>query len=52
KAFTDAAMQKNTVEELKQAFAKAWKMLEGTPEQHKAQDVYNIRRDELEGATA
>lgn len=47
-----AAMQKNTVEELKQAFAKAWKMLEGTPEQHKAQDVYNIRRDELEGATA
>ncbi|EFH8711945.1 recombinase, partial [Escherichia coli] len=52
KAFTDAAMQKNTVEELKQAFAKAWKMLEGTPEQHKAQDVYNIRRDELEGAAA
>ncbi|HBC0314712.1 TPA: ERF family protein, partial [Salmonella enterica subsp. enterica serovar Napoli] len=38
KAFTEAAMQKNTVEELKQAFAKAWKMLEGTPEQHKAQD--------------
>ncbi|EFL0572056.1 recombinase, partial [Escherichia coli] len=27
-------------------------MLEGTPEQHKAQDVYNIRRDELEGAAA
>ncbi|EAN0774352.1 ERF family protein [Salmonella enterica] len=52
KAFTEAAMQKNTVEELKQAFAKAWKMLEGTPEQHKAQDVYNIRRDELEGETA
>ncbi|EBU1221157.1 recombinase [Salmonella enterica subsp. salamae] len=52
KAFTEAATQKNTVEELKQAFAKAWKMLEGTPEQHKAQDVYNIRRDELEGATA
>ncbi|WP_252098201.1 ERF family protein [Escherichia coli] len=52
KAFTDAALQKNTVEELKQAFAKAWKMLEGTPEQHKAQDVYNIRRDELEGAAA
>lgn len=52
KAFTEAALQKNTVEELKQAFAKAWKMLEGTPEQHKAQDVYNIRRDELEGAAA
>lgn len=52
KAFTDAASQKNTVEELKVAFGKAWKMLEGTPEQHKAQDVYNIRKDELEGATA
>ncbi|HHP0110898.1 TPA: ERF family protein, partial [Escherichia coli] len=24
----------------------------GTPEQQKAQDVYNIRRDELEGAAA
>ncbi len=52
KAFTDAATQKNTVDELKVAFGKAWKMLEGTPEQHKAQDVYNIRKDELEGATA
>ncbi|ECC1670844.1 ERF family protein [Salmonella enterica] len=52
KAFTEAAMQKNTVEELKQAFAKAWKMLEGTEEQAKAKDIYNIRRDELEGAIA
>lgn len=52
KAFTEAAMQKNTVEELKQAFAKAWKMLEGTVEQAKAKDIYNIRRDELEGAIA
>lgn len=52
KAFTDAAAKKNSTEELKQAFAKAWKMLEGTPEQQKAQDVYNIRKDELEGATA
>lgn len=52
KAFTDAAMQKNTVEELKHAFAKAWKMLEGTEEQAKVKDIYNIRRDELEGATA
>ncbi|EDT7256136.1 ERF family protein, partial [Salmonella enterica subsp. enterica] len=42
KAFTEAAMQKNTVEELKQAFAKAWKMLEGTEEQAKAKDIYNI----------
>ncbi|EHN1952195.1 TPA: recombinase, partial [Salmonella enterica subsp. enterica serovar 6,7:y:-] len=39
-------------DELKQAFAKAWKMLEGTPEQQKALDVYNIRKDELEGAIA
>lgn len=52
KAFTEAAMQKNTVEELKQAFTKAWKMLEGTEEQAKAKDIYNIRRDELEGAIA
>ncbi|EDR2869071.1 ERF family protein [Salmonella enterica subsp. enterica] len=52
KAFTEAAMQKNTVEELKQAFAKAWKMLEGTEEQAKANDIYNIRRDELEGSIA
>ncbi|ENS2377749.1 ERF family protein [Salmonella enterica] len=52
KAFTEDAMQKNTVEELKQAFAKAWKMLEGTEEQAKAKDIYNIRRDELEGAIA
>ncbi|EDW0215400.1 ERF family protein [Salmonella enterica subsp. enterica] len=52
KAFTEAAMQKNTVEELKQAFAKAWKMLEGTEEQAKAKDIYNIRRDELEGVIA
>ncbi|EDS7588763.1 ERF family protein [Salmonella enterica subsp. diarizonae] len=52
KAFTEAAMQKNTVEELKQAFAKAWKMLEGTEEQAKAKDIYNIRRDELEEAIA
>ncbi|ECX5187575.1 recombinase, partial [Salmonella enterica] len=32
--------------------AKAWKMLEGTEEQAKAKDIYNIRRDELEGAIA
>jgi len=51
-AFADAASRKNTVEDLKQAFAKAWKMLEGTEEQQKAQDVYQIRKDELEGETA
>ncbi|EKZ6375211.1 ERF family protein [Klebsiella aerogenes] len=52
KAFTDAAAQKTSVDELKQAFAKAWKMLDGTDEQKKAQDIYNIRKDELEGAIA
>ncbi|EBA9170405.1 ERF family protein [Salmonella enterica subsp. enterica serovar Infantis] len=52
KVFTEAASNKNTLDELKQAFAKAWKMLEGTPEQQKALDVYNIRKDELEGAIA
>ncbi|EAA7798069.1 TPA: ERF family protein [Salmonella enterica subsp. enterica] len=52
KAFTESASNKSTLDELKQAFAKAWKMLEGTPEQQKALDVYNIRKDELEGAIA
>lgn len=52
KAFTDVAAQKDSVDELKQVFAKTWKMLEGTDEQQKAQDVYNIRKDELEGAIA
>lgn len=51
-AFSEAAMKKATLEELKQAFAKAWQMLEGTPEQQKAKDVYEIRKAELEGATA
>lgn len=51
KAFTEAAAKKKTTEELKQAFAKAWKMLEGTKQQQMAQDVYNIRKDELEGVT-
>lgn len=52
KAFTEAAAAKNSVAELMGAFAKAWKMLEGTPEQQKAQDIYNIRKDELEGMEA
>lgn len=51
-AFTDAAGKKNSVEELKQAFQKAWKMLDGTPEQAKAKDVYDIRKSELEGEPA
>jgi hypothetical protein len=49
-AFTDAAGKKETPDELKQAFAKAWKMLDGTPEQEKARDVYEIRKAELEEA--
>lgn len=52
KAFTEAAGQKTTQEELKQAFAKAWAMLEGTPQQATAKDVYDIRKSELEGVAA
>lgn len=52
KAFTEAAGQKATQEELKQAFAKAWSMLEGTPQQATAKDVYDIRKSELEGVAA
>lgn len=52
KAFTEAAGQKTTQEELKQAFAKAWSMLGGTPQQATAKDVYDIRKSELEGVAA
>ncbi|VEC00251.1 ERF superfamily [Cedecea lapagei] len=52
KAFTEAASHKSTQEELKQAFAKAWAMLEGTPQQATAKDVYDIRKSELEGEPA
>lgn len=52
KAFTEAAHTKPTLPELKTAFAKAWQMLDGTPEQAKAQEVYELRKTELEGATA
>jgi hypothetical protein len=51
-AFTEAAMKKATLEELKQAFGEAWQMLDGTPEQQKAKEVYDIRKSELEGAAA
>ncbi len=51
-AFSEAALQKTTIEELKQAFAKAWQMLDGTPEQAKAKEVYEIKKSELEGAAA
>ncbi|TKK33233.1 ERF family protein [Pantoea agglomerans] len=52
KAFTEAAHLKATIPELKTAFAKAWQMLDGKPEQAKAQEVYEIRKTELEGVTA
>lgn len=52
KAFTEAAGQKSTQEELKQAFAKVWGMLEGTAQQAAAKDVYDIRKSELEGVQA
>lgn len=51
-AFSEAALQKTTIEELKQSFAKAWQMLDGTPEQAKAKEVYEIKKSELEGAAA
>lgn len=47
-AFTDAASKKVSVHELQEAFGKAWKMLEGTEEQSKAKDIYEIRKNELE----
>ncbi|WP_205950283.1 ERF family protein [Pantoea stewartii] len=51
-AFSEAALNKTNPEELKQSFAKAWQMLEGTPEQAKAKEVYDMKKSELEGATA
>lgn len=51
-AFSEAALSKKTPEELKLSFAKAWQMLDGTPEQTKAKEVYDMKKSELEGATA
>lgn len=51
-AFSEAALNKTNPDDLKQSFAKAWKMLDGTPEQAKAKEVYNMKKSELEGATA
>lgn len=51
-AFTEAALQTKSPEELKQAFSKAWQMLAGTPEQAKAKDVYDLKKSEFEGASA
>lgn len=46
--FTEAAGNKHSVGELKEAFGKVWKMLVGTAEQAKAKDIYEIRKSELE----
>ncbi|MDJ0023075.1 ERF family protein [Pantoea eucrina] len=51
-AFTEAALRKETADELKQAFGKAWVMLEGTPEQAKAKSVYDIRLEEISNAVS
>lgn len=51
-AFSEAALNKTNPDELKQSFAKAWQMLDGTPEQAKAKEVYDMKKSELEGATA
>lgn len=51
-AFSEAALSKKTPEELKLSFAKAWQMLDGTLEQAKAKEVYDMKKSELEGATA
>lgn len=52
KSFTEAAHLKTTLPELKTAFARAWQMLDGLPEQEKAKEVYELKKSELEGATA
>lgn len=52
KSFTEAAHLKTSLPELKTAFAKAWQMLDGLPEQDKAKEVYELKKSELEGATA
>ncbi|WP_033782047.1 ERF family protein [Pantoea sp. 9140] len=51
-AFSEAALSKKTPEELKLSFARAWQALDGTPEQAKAKEVYDMKKSELEGATA
>lgn len=47
-SFKVAVGSKSTMKDLKNAFAKAWSMLDGTKEQAMAQDIYEIRKSELE----
>lgn len=51
-AFTEAAHKKETMQELQTAFQKAWKMLDGAPEQAQAKEVYDLKKSELEGEPA
>nr|CBA74532.1 conserved hypothetical phage protein [Arsenophonus nasoniae] len=46
--FTGKATSSKTVTELKKHFSLAWKTLEGTIEQTKAKEVYDMRKSELE----
>ncbi|MEY0834322.1 ERF family protein [Providencia heimbachae] len=48
--FTDSAMNTKNLGSLQTEFRKAWKLLEKTPEQAKAKEVYDIRKSELEAA--
>lgn len=48
--FTGNAMNISNIKTLKAEFGKAWKLLDNTPEQAKAKEVYDIRKSELEAA--
>lgn len=50
KEFTESAMNKQSLKELKPIFAKAWESLKGTEQQAKAREVYELRKSELEEA--
>lgn len=47
--FTDAATKAQNMDILKAAFAEAYKTLRDTPEQTKAQELYELRKEELTG---
>ncbi|MEY0334203.1 ERF family protein, partial [Providencia rettgeri] len=48
--FTGNAMNISNIKTLKAEFGKTWKLLDNTPEQAKAKEVYDIRKSELEAA--
>lgn len=47
-AFTRSAEQASNTEVLKKAFGKAWHLLDGTEQQAKAKEVYDLRKSEME----